>query len=235
MPFDVTTIKTANEEVIKPVSIAETGEKRFWLRELTGNGFADVNSIKANTPYIISMPNWEGYQDFYNITGDVTFSAQNATVQPSDNLQISTSGIYQFKPNYQAQDKQNGIWALNTSEYAENGKTYAPGSIFKANLRNVRPFEAYLTASGSAAARRCISIADLMDGTTAIADIPVRGEHIYSDNGVVYIECETDSNCNIYSMSGLLVRRLVLKKGTNIVSGLTKGIYIVNGQKVLVR
>ena len=235
LPFDVATIQTASGDMIKPVSVAGTGEKRFWLRELTGSGFVDVSSIKANTPYIISMPNWEGYQDFYNITGDVTFSAQNVTVQSSDNLQISTSDIYQFMPNYQVLDKQNGIWALNTSEYTENGKAYAPGSIFKANLRNVRPFEAYLTASGSAAARRCISIADLMEGATAIADIPMNGERIYSDNGVVYIESAAAGSCNIYSMSGQLVRTVALKAGTNSVGGLTKGVYVVNGHKVLVR
>ena len=235
LPFNVTTIKTANGEEIKPVFIAGTGEKRFWLKELKETGLEEASEIKANVPYIISMPNWDGYQDFYNITGDVTFSAQNVMVQTSDNLQASASGNYQFTPNYQAQDKQNDIWALNTSEYAENGKTYAPGSIFKANLRNVRPFEAYLTASGSAAARRCISIADLMDGATAIADIPVRGERIYSDNGMVYIESAADGNYNIYSMSGLLMRKLALKKGMNCINGLSKGVYIINGNKVLVK
>lgn len=32
---------------------------------------------------------------------------------------------------------------------------------------------------------------------------------------------------NIYSMSGKLTRKLALKKGTNSVSGLSRGVYIV--------
>ena len=235
LPFDVTTIKTASGDVIKPISIAETGEKRFWLRELTGSGFTDVSSIKANTPYIISLPNWDGYQDFYNITGEVTFSAQKVTVQPTDNLQISTSGSYKFTPNYQSKEQNGDYYVLNITEIVDNGTTYAPGSVFKPGLRAVRPFEAYLTASGSAAARRCISIADLMGGATAIADIPVNGERIYSDNGMVYIESAVAGSCHIYSMSGQKVRTVALKAGTNSVGGLTKGVYVVNGAKVLVR
>ena len=44
-----------------------------------------------------------------------------------------------------------------------------------------------------------------------------------------------DGSCNIYSLSGLLTRTLSLKRGLNSIAGLPKGIYIVNGQKVLVQ
>lgn len=60
-------------------------------------------------------------------------------------------------------------------------------------------------------------------------------QHIYSDNGMLFIESTEANNCNIYSMSGQLMRKLALKKGTNTVSGLSKGVYIINGNKVLVK
>ena len=235
LPFDVQTIETANGETIKPVSVAGTGEKRFWLRELKDSGFSESDGIKANVPYIISMPNWDGYQDFYNISGDVTFSAQEVTIQPSDNLQISTSGHYQFVPNYQVQEKSAEYLVLNSEAFVENGTSYAPGSAFKAELRNVHPFEAYLTNDGAATVKRYISIADLMGVTTSVSDIPGSLRRAYSDNGTLYVESVADGSCNIYSLSGLLTRTLSLKRGLNSIAGLPKGFYIVNGQKVLVQ
>jgi len=234
LPFDVTTIQTASGNVIKPVSIAGTGEKRFWLKELTETGLHEASQIKANIPYIISMPNWDGYQDFYNITGDVTFSAQNATLGVTEVTTV-TSGTDNLTPSYQSIIKKEEYYALNLSDTVYNGITYPAGSVFIPGLRDIRPFEAYFTKDVASKARRAISIADLMEGATAIADIPMNGERIYSDNGVVYIESAVAGRCNIYSMSGQLVRTVALKAGTNSVGGLTKGVYVVNGHKVLVR
>lgn len=234
VPFNVQTIKTTSGDVIKPVSVAEAGEKRFWLKELKETGLEEASQIEANVPYIISMPNWDGYQDFYNIRGDVTFFAQGATIGVTEN-NIVTSGAGNFMTAYQSIEKQNDLFALNLTETVYNGNTYSPGSAFIQGLRHIHPFEVYFTKSNAAYARKAISIADLMEGTTAITDIPVRGGRIYSDNGVVYIESATDGSCNIYSMSGLLLKKIALKKGTNTVSGLSKGVYIIYGTKVLVK
>lgn len=70
---------------------------------------------------------------------------------------------------------------------------------------------------------------------SGISSTAIALQRIYSDNGIIYIESAADGSCNIYSMSGQLFRRLELKKGTNTVTGLAKGIYIVNGQKTMVK
>ena len=70
---------------------------------------------------------------------------------------------------------------------------------------------------------------------SGIASPTIALQRIYSANGILYIESAADGWCNIYSLSGQLIRKLALKKGTNSVSGLTKGVYIVNGNKVLVK
>ncbi|MCK8621048.1 leucine-rich repeat domain-containing protein [Prevotella sp. E13-27] len=228
LPFDVTTYKTSSGDAIKPFKKAGTGEKLFWLRELTDDGLVEAEGIRANTPYIISMPNWEGYQDFYNITGYVAFSAQNARVEATD-IHPIVSEAHRFYPAFQMLTKNDSIYALNQDD--DN----APGSIFVKNSRDIRPFEAYFTTSGSAAARKVISISDLMEGTTAIANILTSSQRMYSNNGIIYIESTTNGNCNIYAVSGQLMRRVTLKQGTNTVEGLSKGIYIVNGQKIMVR
>ena len=124
---------------------------------------------------------------------------------------------------------------LNITKLVDIDNTYEPGSIFKSDLRDIRPFEAYFTTSGSASAKKYISISDFMDGATAIADIPETLQRVYSNNGVLYIESTSDGNCNIYAVSGHLMKKVVLKKGINIVEGLPMGMYIVNGQKIMVR
>ena len=230
LPFDVTTYNTSSGDDIKPYKIANTGEKLFWLRELTESGLVEAEGIKANVPYIISMPNWEGYQDFYNITGDVVFSAQDAKVEVTE-IQPVVSGAHRFYPAFQMQTKNDSIYALNQEIVNDN----APGSIFVNNSRDIRPFEAYFTTTGSAAARRALSISDLMEGTTAIADIPETLRRIYSNNDVIYIESVTNGICSVYAVSGQLMRNVALKQGLNTVEGLSKGIYIVNGQKIMVK
>ena len=230
LPFDVQVFQTLNGETLKPYLIADAGEKRFWLRELTESGLVESEGIKANVPYIISMPNWEGYQDFYNITGEVVFSARDVRIEPTE-IQPVISGTHRFYPAFQIQTKNDSIYALNKEEYNDN----APGSIFVKTSRDIRPFEAYFTTTGSASARKEISIADLMESTTAIADNPETLRRVYSNNGILYIEDPTGGNCNIYAVSGQLIRKVALKQGLNTIEGLSKGMYIVNGQKIMVR
>ena len=230
LPFDVQVFQTLNGETLKPYLIADAGEKRFWLRELTESGLVESEGIKANVPYIISMPNWEGYQDFYNIKGEVVFSARDVRIEPTE-IQPVISGTHRFYPAFQIQTKNDSIYALNKEEYNDN----APGSIFVKTSRDIRPFEAYFTTTGSASARKEISIADLMESTTAIADNPETLRRVYSNNGILYIEDPTGGNCNICAISGQLMRKVALKQGVNTVEGLSKGLYIVNGQKIMVK
>lgn len=70
---------------------------------------------------------------------------------------------------------------------------------------------------------------------TGIVSPIIAGLRIYSSNGVLYIESVTGGNCGIYAVSGQLMRTVALKQGVNTVEGLSKGIYIVNGQKIMVR
>ena len=59
LPFDVQAITHETKGTIVPFAQwnNESNKKPFWLMELTGTGFVEAGSIKAYTPYIISMPN----------------------------------------------------------------------------------------------------------------------------------------------------------------------------------
>jgi hypothetical protein len=57
---------------------------------------------------------------------------------------------------------------------------------------------------------------------------------IYIQNGVLYIESNSQKSVRIYNAQGVLVRSFPAKQGVTAVDGLSKGMYIVNGKKVIV-
>ena len=76
------------------------------------------------------------------------------------------------------------------------------------------------------------------DGTvTDISNISADtdGLRIYVRNGNILIESPTARSVSIYSIDGRLVRMVQLEGGVNTVSGLTRGFYIVERQKVVLK
>ena len=235
LPFDVQKYMTSNGEA-KPYKVASSGERLFWLRELTTSGMIEANGIKANVPYIISMPNWEGYQDYYNINGDVVFSAQNVTIEKTDINAVDATPRH-FWPNYQNLTRTSNCFALNKQHLIPSdtyhGEEHLAGSVFLGNLRDIKPFEAYFTYDGASAAK-AIAISDLMDGTTFIKSID--NQYGVLINGVAIKNIPlSNSTLGIYSTSGQLIKMVVLSNGCHELSGLQSGIYIINGIKVHVK
>lgn len=178
----------------------------FWLRRLKDNGFQSVQTIEANTPYILSMPNNSVYPAEYNLTGEVTFSAQNAVVPVTEPVKDETSE-YIMAPTFQRLPVQDNIYVLNVGE-ARVG--HVEGSIFERSYREARPFEAYTEHRGSNPAPRFYMIGmPNDDGTTGIATVGVGSP-------------DTE---NWYDMQG----RKLQGKPTK------KGVYIVNGRKTVVK
>ncbi len=89
LPYDVQTVKHASAGTIIPFKkwTQESEEKPFWLYELTASGYQEADGIKANTPYIISMPNNNFYLKDYRIVGKVTFTSENVEVKATKDLQ----------------------------------------------------------------------------------------------------------------------------------------------------
>ena len=207
LPFDVTTILSATGTEIVPYSAWQQGSnsRPFWLYSMNGNGWKAESSIKANTPYIISMPNNEEYDTSYNLTGEIQFTSSNVKVLPSDNLSASKCGNKQLVPNYQNKVASQDIYALNVnSQWNTNTATETEGSAFIRSLRQVRPFEAYMAIEGNAGARRVIPVFE--DEATGIPSIPVlwgsKDDAIYNLNG-------------------------------QRVNSMSRGVYIQNGKKIV--
>ena len=212
LPFDVATISRESGEALVPYASWSVGsaQRPFWLYSLTSDGWKAESSIKANTPYIICMPNNDFYDAAYNISGKVVFKASNVQIAASDNLPYGQQGNKKLIPNYQNQDSSSNIWALNVNnEYSKNTDSSLEGSMFVNSLRSVRPFEAYMTIEGSGAARRAIPIFDEGE-TTGIINIPLQ---------------QDINNDAWYTIEG----RKLQNEPTS------KGVYIRNGKKVIVK
>lgn len=161
LPFDVSMMINAKGTELVPYSTWKYGSnlRPFWLYQLTENGWQTGEGIKANVPYIISMPNNEMYESSYNLTGNIEFVGNNVQVMASNDMNTGRNGNKRFVANYQNQAASTGIYALNVSnEWCQNIATEKEGSTFIRSLRNVHPFEAYMTMEGSNA--RAIPVFD---------------------------------------------------------------------------
>lgn len=236
LPFTASRIMHESKGELAPFGSDITGAKPFWLRELTSEGYTVSSILEANKPYIISMPNNSGYEEDYNITGTVTFSAEDPSgveipATPEIKLTGETSE-YKLIPTYQTVNANDTVYALNSSVYNEN----PAGSAFVRNLRAVIPFEAYVVSKESRSfAPAMYSIGG---GATALEKILLKEEStlkIYSQRRTLYIESDKPRSIQLYGTDGVLVRSLSVGEGKNTIDNLPCGIYFLEGRKVILR
>ena len=217
LPFDVQKISHSTKGEITPFANWHDGDSTypFWLYQLSANGFIEADAIKANTPYIISMPNNDRYSTEYHLNGRVDFTAKNVEVKRSDDIQTSAFSDRTFIPNFVEQGKNAGYYALNVNnEYEVYQGEEAEGSKFVLNLRQIHPFEAYMTTASNT---RSIGIFD--DMTTCIKGIE---EVAFSP-----------SDIKVYDLSGRLVK--TSSSMESISQELPVGVYIVNNRKMIIK
>lgn len=221
LPFDVEKIVHEQRGEIVPFAnyTKDSDQRPFWLYELSNTGFVKTNVIKANTPYILSMPNdVNAYDQEYLLGGKVTFSATNVTVKASYDLNTVNNGWIWFIPTFSNEPRAQGYYALNVNnDYVQSANGLAPGSCFINNLRDIRPFEAYITNAG-AGAREIIDIT-FADEVTEIIDIA-------SYNG-------KNSANTIYTLSGMKIATVSESELKQTLNALPCGIYIVDGKKLI--
>ena len=219
VPFDVQKVTHNSKGELTPFVNWKSSDskKPFWLLTYGDNGWTEANSIKANTPYIISMPNHSNYKEEFRLNGNVTFSAENVTVPTSDNLHSVRYNGQTFTPTYRNQRDDN-YYALNVNnDYVTYSGSDVEGSKFLIGLRAVRPFEAYMTSASQA--RSYIAIDE--DMATGIGDIT----EILADERTV----------RVYNLNGQLILAEENKRIDEIKSLLSAGVYIVNGKKIIIR
>ena len=227
LPFDVDTIYHEKGLTLTPFANYADSDSYspFWLYTLEKNNITPASSIKANTPYLICMPNNDLYSDEFVLGGNVTFRAANVDMPVSKPIEM-LKGKKTFVPTYQRVAASDDIYVLNVNQEYEG---YPAGSLFVRNFREARPFEAYTlhpSSASSVAASRIVSVSSLIGGDneiTGIIDVMLKKQNDKT-NG--------DGIVKVYSLSGVLVKQ---GKANDAINGLPKGIYIANGKKFVVR
>ena len=206
MPFDVQRIVHSTRGEIVPFAVynSSSNQKPFWLAYFSSSGFRRASQLQANEPYIIAMPNSSSYRNEYNLAGDVTFSAENVTVQNTPTFDGA------FVPAFAPVVKSPSVKALNNASYSGG---YDPGSRFIPDLRDVHPFEAYMTGSSS----RGIVEINFDAGMTDMLDV------LFSINEAQEV--------TIHTLSGQQVAHSTQRDFDAVRQQLPKGVYIVNGKK----
>lgn len=211
LPFNVQTITHEKQGMIAPFGNTAS-EKHFWLRRLGDSGLIQATKIEANVPYIISMPNNnEAYNAEYNLSGKVTFTAQDVVVPVTAPVTLAMAdNSVMMVPAFQSVGRSSDVWALNVGEVRGQ---YLEGSAFERDYREIRPFEAYTVHRSNTPAPRFVPIKDMTNGdVTGIED--VRG--LMSDGR---------GEGAWYDLNG---QKLQLKPTQ-------KGVYIRNGRKVIIK
>ena len=210
LPFDVQRIVHSTRGEVVPFAgySSASNRKPFWLGNMSASGFKRASSIQANEPYIIAMPNNSKYNNDYNLAGDVTFSADNVQVAKTPTF----SGL--FLPAFGTVPQSSTVYALNVNNRnVKYSGSYDAGSRFISDLRDVRPFEAYIFDSST---RGVIEI-NFDDGTTDIE--------------ATLFTVDDCQEMTIHSLSGQQVTRTTQRDFGQVWDNLPKGVYIVNGKK----
>lgn len=219
--------------------------------------FNDYKQNEAGKPYVIGLPGKRYYE--FDLSGqfvpqnsgtttpakldaqDIIFaSATGAEIAVSDDEIYSTtvtSNGYSFVPNYLSTDIASGTYALNATGSAFEKTTAAQAAV---------PFRPYFRAASSGAPERKDNVMaqTLIIGNSDVeADAPevVPAEQrvsIWSENRTIWIENTTDQSVTmtIFTSGGQLVKRVtVAPLAKEFIPVQSRGIYIVNGTKVVVK
>ncbi len=217
LPFNVQSI--ANEEKstsLAPFGIADLVQiMPIWVATWNVDALAFEEALmpKANEPFIVQVPNnVELYEERFNMSGNIVFSAQQTTVFSTHNLQTSTPNVpYQFMPAYESVAAADSVYALNDEYYGIDGEAIAPGGVFVAALREVRPFEAYVQKTSHGSQKRSY-LRIGRDVATSMENI--LQSHVVSPQEDVW-----------YNLQGIRLQGRPAQQG----------LYIHNGEKVLIK
>jgi hypothetical protein len=174
----------------------------------TAANFTSASSTSANEPFMVKTP---------TISGEQTLNLTNKTVEATTNGATLTAdggsmvGVYE--QTAWSADNVTSLAAENKTIYMFNAQS-STGQYGKLSSRggDIRPFRSYLQVTGTASpAKLNVIFDDVADGI----------------EGIVSSEGSTVSD--VYTLAGI-------KVGTSAyINKLPKGVYIVNGKKVIVK
>lgn len=104
-------------------------------------------------------------------------------------------------------------------------------------VNSEEPVVVSVTAPGSTGGTRVFSMSmtPYQGGNSIDSEIAENGMVIYAIDGMVHVSVSKARLANVYSIDGRLVKVAELVEGDNTISGLAKGMYLVDNQKIIVK
>ena len=136
LPFTVSSITCGEKDLEWFHSESDTG-KHFWLMKFSNDGpnevnFGYTNSLEANTPYIMTVPD-DRWGEEWNLAGkDITFTGNHVTIKSNPKAVVSGSN-FKFHGLAKGQNIENVFVMNNDGDYFER----------KSSAQHVDPFRAY--------------------------------------------------------------------------------------------
>lgn len=173
--------------------------------------FTEATSIEANTAYLINV----------QAGGEISFAANNVTVP----VTATTGDTYKSNFLHMTGDDIAGKYILVMEEGVE---------VFaRANAEaQMHAFRGYLDLPTASGVQYSISHDG---GATDINNTDIEGIKIYSINGTLIINADKTQSVQIYGLDGRMVKNIQVSEGENTVTGLAKGIYLINNQKAIIK
>lgn len=210
MPFAAKKI-TCNSTELKWFKSDDDTGKNLWIKEFSSiQGYGTVcfdyaQEIVANKPYIMAVPG-SRWGDAYNLVGKkLVFSADNVPVPPTKFV-VTGSDVYTFHGSYEAKHKV-ASYVLDST-----GKNF----VFK--NAEISPFRGYF-----------ISVGEEGDHYTNL--------NIASETGIQEVTmmpfAAEGETVDVYNLNGVKVSTVRVTNGSISLDGLPKGIYIINGHKLI--
>ena len=190
-------------------SASDSG-KQFWLCDFAEEDgdrvcFRNAPEMLPNVPYLVAVPD-NAWGPKWDLRGKpIQWRADNVTLKPD--AVANTSGQLMVFAGSACRQQLSGILSLT-----------ADGSQFSTlGPQTLEPFRAcFKTVDGSALPAKALAIAILGDETSGmVQSLELRPQ-----------------NSDIYDLSG---RKIAVSSTSSVSSELPKGIYIVNGQKFVIR
>lgn len=205
-----------------------TVPENVTIEEFSGNSgytviFTPVTEIVANTPYLITVAA-ETTVDFK--------ASEGAKIKKTELVSAKGSSTeYEFCNNFVPMingEAEAGGYYLLRADGSGFGKA---GSDSK-----VGSFRGYIKPVGVDPAKApALVIGEDDGGATGLETVNTDRLVVYSVDGVLNVITPNAQSVKVYAIDGRLVRTLQLGEGRNEVSGLAKGIYIVDNRKVAVK
>ena len=209
LPFDVSHV-TANGAPIDWFHSKDDTGKNFWVRQFTGIDddnavlFGNVEQMEANVPYIVAFPT-DRWGAQYNLVGkEIVFHGTNARLIADVPMRLVTSKI-----TFEGTTAESNV----TDSYLLN----AAGNSFTRGNGAVSPFRAYFKPKDDALSSK-LAIKFVDDEPTAITDLTLD---------------EADGTVAVYTLSGMRIGTVRIVNGKPQTDTLPKGVYIINGKKVI--